>query len=376
MAKRDYYEILGVSRNASTDEIKKAYRTLARKFHPDVNKEPGAEAKFKEINEAYSALSDTQKRATYDQFGHAGPQFAGGGAGFEGFDFSDLFRGGFQTGFGESPFEDLFETFFGGGRRTARSGPRRGDDLRYDITLTLEEAAKGLEKEIDLPHYVACQTCKGTGARPGTKPEKCGTCKGSGQVRRMQRTMIGSFTQITPCPDCQGTGEVIKSFCVECHGRGQVKKTHKVELKIPAGVATGNKLRIPKAGDTGEKGGGPGDLYIFITVNDHPFLQRDGADIHCKALITFIQAALGVELEVPTIDGKAYLKVPAGTQPNSVLRMREKGMPHINSHAYRQAGKARGDEYVHIEIETPTNLTKEQSECLERLAKLRGEKLK
>jgi molecular chaperone DnaJ len=322
-----------------------------------VNKEPGAEAKFKEINEAYSILSDNQKRAQYDRFGHAGSQFAGGGgagAGFEGFDFS--------------PFEDLFESFFGGGGGRRRTGPRRGDDLRYDISITLEEAAKGIQKEVALPHFVACQTCKGTGARPGTKPEKCGTCRGSGQVRRAQRTMLGSFTQITPCPDCQGSGEVIRSLCVECHGRGQVKKTHKVELKIPAGVETGNKLRITKAGDTGEHGGSPGDLYIFITVKDHSLFQRDGADLHYKALITFAQASIGFEMEIPTIDGKASMKIPAGTQPNTVLRMKGKGMPHLESHA-------RGDQFVHIEIETPTNLTSEQKEILIKLSKLRGEKL-
>lgn len=372
MAKRDYYEILGVSKNASSEEIKKAYRTLARKFHPDVNKEAGAEAKFKEINEAYSALSDNQKRAQYDRFGHAGPQFGhayrqAGGGGFEGFDFGDLFRGGgFSAEFGESPFEDLFETFFGGGGRRRPSGPKRGDDLRYDITMTLEEAANGFEKEIEIPHFVTCQTCKGSGARPGTKPVKCGTCDGSGQVRRAQRTMLGSFTQVTTCPDCQGTGEVIASLCVECHGKGQVKKYHRVLVKIPAGVDTGNKLRIPKAGDAGEKGGGPGDLYIFITVKDHPLFERDGADIHYKALITFVRASLGGEVEVPTIEGKALLKVPAGTQPNTVLKMREKGIPHLES-------RARGDLYVHIEIETPTNLTKEQIEQLKRFAKLRGE---
>jgi molecular chaperone DnaJ len=362
MSKRDYYEILGVQKNSSDAEIKKAFRTLARKYHPDVNKEPGAEAKFKEINEAYSILSDNQKRAQYDRFG-------GAGAGFEGFDFSDLFRGGFGTSFGgESPFEDLFESFFGGGGGRRRTGPRRGDDLRYDISITLEEAANGIQKEIDLPHFVACQTCKGTGARPGTKPEKCGTCRGSGQVRRAQRTMLGSFTQITPCPDCQGSGEVIRSLCVECHGRGQVKKTHKVELKIPAGVETGNKLRITKAGDTGERGGSPGDLYIFITVKDHPLFHRDGADLHYKALLTFAQASIGFEMEVPTIDGKASLKIPAGTQPNTVLRMKGKGMPHLESHA-------RGDQFVHIEIETPANLTGEQKELLIKLAKLRNEKL-
>ncbi len=366
MAKRDYYELLGISKSASADEIKKAFRALARKYHPDVNKEPGAEARFKEINEAYSVLSDSQKRAQYDQFGHAGPQQSAG-AGFGGFDFSDLFRGGFGTNFEESPFEDLFETFFGGGGgRRGHAGPRRGDDLQYNISISLEEAAKGFDKEIDLPHYVACQTCKGSGARPGTNPTKCGTCKGSGQVRRMQRTMLGSFTQVTTCPDCQGTGEVITSLCVECHGKGQIKKSHKVSVKIPPGVDTGNKLRIPKAGDTGDKGGGPGDLYIFITVKNHPLFERDGADLHYKALITFVQASLGTGLEVPTIDGKATLNIPVGTQPNTVLRMRDKGMPHLNS-------KARGDQYVHVEIETPTNLTKEQSEQLKKFGRLRGE---
>jgi molecular chaperone DnaJ len=369
MAKSDYYELLGISKSASADDIKKAFRSLARKYHPDVNKESGAEAKFKEINEAYSVLSDSQKRAQYDQFGHAGPQFSGaGGAGFGGggFDFSDLFRGGGFNTSGESPFEDLFETFFGGGGRRSHAGPRRGDDLQYNISISLEEAAKGFEKEIELPHYVACQTCKGSGARPGTKPMKCGTCKGSGQVRRMQRTMLGSFTQVTTCPDCQGTGEVITSLCVECHGKGQIKKSHNVSVKIPPGVETGNKLRIPKAGDAGDKGGGPGDLYIFISVKTHPLFERDGADLHYKSHITFVQATLGTELEMPTIDGKTMLKVPAGTQPNTVLRMRDKGMPHLNS-------KARGDQYVHVEIETPTNLTKEQTEELKKFAKLRGE---
>jgi molecular chaperone DnaJ len=368
MAKRDFYELLGISKNASADEIKKAFRGLARKYHPDVNKEPESEAKFKEINEAYSVLSDSQKRAQYDRFGHAGPQQSAGGPGFNGFDFNDIFRGGggFGSTFEESPFEDLFESFFGGGGRRSHTGPRRGSDLQYNITISLEEAAKGFEKEIDLPHYVACQTCKGSGARPGTKPAKCGTCRGSGQVRRMQRTMLGSFTQVTSCPDCQGSGEVITSLCVECHGKGQIKQTHKVSVKIPPGVETGNKLRIPKAGDAGDKGGGPGDLYIFITVKDHQLFERDGVDLHYKARITFVQASLGMELEVPTIDGKATLKVPAGTQPNTILRMRDKGMPHLSS-------KARGDHYVHIEIETPTNLTKEQAEQLKKFARLRGE---
>ncbi len=372
MAKRDFYEILGLSKSASADEIKKAYRNLARKYHPDVNKEPGSEAKFKELSEAYSVLSDDRKRAQYDQFGQAGPQFSGGqgygGQGFEGFDLNDLFRGGFGGGFGGGAFEDLFESMFGGGG-SRRAGPQRGDDLRYDMTISLEDAAKGLKKEIELPHFVTCQTCKGTGARPGTKPEKCATCHGTGQVKRVQRTIMGSFTQVGPCPDCRGSGEVITSLCVECHGKGQVKKTHKIELNIPAGVETGNKLRVPKAGDTGEKGGGPGDLYIFITVRDDPRFERDGADLHQKRSITFAQASLGFDLDVPTIDGKAELKVPAGTQSGSVLRMRGQGMPHLNS-------KARGDLYVHVDVETPKDLSNEETELLKKFAKLRGEKTK
>jgi molecular chaperone DnaJ len=368
MSKRDFYEVLGLSKNASADEIKKAYRNLARKYHPDVNKEPGSEAKFKEINEAYSLLSDQQKRAQYDQFGHAGPGFGGqgfgGGQGFEGFDFGDMFSGGFGGG----QFEDIFETFFGGGGRRRSTGPKRGDDLRYDIRITLEEAAKGLEKELNIPHHVACQTCKGSGAKPGTSSEKCSTCKGSGQVNRTQRTMLGSFTQVGPCHDCNGTGQIIKTPCGECHGSGQVKKTHKVAVKIPAGIETGTKLRISKAGDAGERGGNPGDLYIFISVAEHDFFERDGADIHYKAIISFVQAALGSFVEVPTIDGKADLKIPAGTQANAVLKMREKGLPHLNS-------KAKGDQYVHIEIETPVNLSKDQAELLKKFSSMRGEKI-
>jgi len=364
MANRDYYEVLGISKSASTDEIKKAFRTLARKYHPDVNKASDAGERFKEINQAYSVLSDPQKRSQYDQFGHAAPGF-GGGPGFEGFDFSEMFRGGFSGGFGENPMEDIFESFFGGGGRR-RQGPRRGDDLRYDIEITLEEAATGVEKELNIPHYVSCKTCKGTGAKPGTKPEKCGTCGGSGQIRRVQRTMLGNFTQVSVCPDCRGSGEVIKSACPECRGRGQVRATHKVMVKIPAGVETGNKLRIPKAGDTGEKGGGPGDLYIFISVKDNPMFERDGADLHYSAKITFVQAALGHDLDVPTIEGSAVLKVPAGTQPNTVLRMREKGLPHLNSHA-------KGDLYIHIEVATPSGLNKEEIELLKKFGKIRDE---
>jgi molecular chaperone DnaJ len=364
MAKRDFYEVLGLSKNASTDEIKKAFRTLARKYHPDVNKDAGAEASFKEINEAYSVLSDPQKRSQYDQFGHAGAQFGGGGGqGFEGFDFGDMFGQGFGGGGGQ--FEDLFDTFFGGSRRQ-RTGPRRGDDLRYDLSVTLAEASRGIEKDIDLPHFVSCQTCKGTGAKPGTNPEKCSTCKGSGEVRRTQRTMIGAFTQVTTCPECNGSGKIIKTPCPECHGRGLTRKTHKVSVKVPMGVETGQKLRIPKAGDSGEKGGSPGDLYIFITVKEDPNFERDGADLHHKLYVPLTKAILGSQMEVPTIDGKVELKIPAGTQSGSVLRMREKGMPHLGS-------RARGDLYIHVDVSIPKDLSKEELELIKKFGSIRKE---
>lgn len=364
--KRDYYEILGVQKNASTDEIKKSYRKLAREYHPDVNKASGAESKFKEINEAYSVLSDPQKRSQYDQFGHAGTQFGGaGGAGFGGYDFSDMFRG-FSGGFGSSPFEDLFESVFGGGGRR-REGPRRGADLRYDMEITLEQAAQGMEEEIEIPKHISCPACNGTGAKPGTNPSKCSTCGGRGQVQQTQRTPFGSFSQITTCPNCRGSGQVITSPCTKCQGRGIIRSSHKVKLQIPSGIDTGHKLRIPHAGEAGEKGGNPGDLYIFITVKPHGIFERDGADLHYKAIVTFAQSALGAEITVPTIDGSSTLKIPEGTQPNSVLRMKGKGLAKLK-------GSGKGDQYVHIEIETPVNMSREQREILKKFADLRGER--
>ncbi|MFC1559565.1 molecular chaperone DnaJ [Candidatus Margulisiibacteriota bacterium] len=365
--KRDYYEILGISRNASTEEVKKAFRRLARENHPDVNKSPGAEAKFKEINEAYTILSDPKKKTQYDQFGHVGPEFAGAGQGqgFGGFDFGDIFGGGFGGG-GASPFEDLFESFFGGGGRRQKEGPRRGDDLRYDMEITLEQAAKGVEEEIEIPQYVICDTCSGSGAKPGTQPQTCPTCKGRGQVQRTQRTPLGSFSQVTTCPSCKGAGKTITSPCPKCHGRGSVKTRQNIKVNIPAGIDNGYRLRVPKAGEAGEKGGNPGDLYIFVTVTPHSFFQRDEADLHYKARITFTKATLGGEIEVPTIDGKADLKIPAGIQPNSVLKMKGKGLSRLR-------GYGKGDQYVHVAIETPTNLSKEQASLLDKFAKLRKE---
>jgi molecular chaperone DnaJ len=344
--KRDYYEILGVSKNASQDEIKRAYRNLARKFHPDVSKESGAAEKFKEINGAYQVLSDPNKRSQYDYFGQAG-----GPGSFEGFDFSggSPFQG--FEGFGE--FTDLFDVFFG--RR--RAGPDRGEDIRYDLRLTLEEAARGIEKELEVPHYVACSTCKGTGARPGSSPVRCSTCNGSGQVRRNQRTMLGSFTQIVPCSACHGAGTVIQSPCADCKGSGREKKRHKVKVKIPTGIDSGYRLRVAGAGNAGTKGGPPGDLYVFITVETHPLFNRDGANLYFRTEISFIQAILGDEIKVPTLGSEATLKIPPGTQPNTNFRLKEKGMPHLNRREH-------GDLYVLVEIKIPAKITKEQEELL------------
>jgi len=353
-----------LQRNASVEEIKKAFRQLARQFHPDVNKSPGAEEKFKEINEAYSVLSDPEKRARYDQFGHAGPEFAHAGRGFEGFDFGDIFRGFRGFGGSESPFEDLFESFFGGTTRR-KEGPKRGDDLRYDLDLTLEQAATGIEEEIEIPKHSTCETCGGYGAKPGTSPIRCSTCGGTGQVQRTQRTALGSFMQVSACTTCRGTGEVIASPCPTCHGKGLVRVKQKVKLKIPAGIDNGHRLRIPRSGESGEKGGNPGDLYIFVSVKPHPFFERDEDDLHYKAILSFAKASLGAEIEVPTIDGKAALKIPSGIQPNSVLKMKGKGMPKLK-------GSGRGDQFVHIEIETPTNLTKEQADILKSFERSRG----
>jgi molecular chaperone DnaJ len=351
--KRDYYEVLGINKGAAPDEIKKAYRNLARKYHPDVNKEAGSADKFKEINEAYQVISDPQKRSQYDYFGQAGgqPGAGGFGGGFEGFDF------GQAGGFGD--LGDLFDTFFGGRQGAARrhGGPERGEDLRLDLRITLAEAAKGADKELEVPHYVACTTCKGSGAKPGTSPVKCTTCQGSGQVRKTQRTVLGSFAQIITCPTCGGSGQSIASPCPTCHGNGREKKKHIVKIKVPAGIDSGSRLRVSGAGNAGTHGAPPGDLYVFIEVLPHPLFNRDGANLYYRTEISFIQAILGDEIKVPTLDGEALLKVPAGTQPNTNFKIKEKGVPHLQ-------GKGKGDLYVLVEIKIPTKLSKGQEELL------------
>jgi len=353
--KRDYYEVLGVSRDASDEEIKKAYRKLAKKYHPDIN--PGdkeAEAKFKEVNEAYEVLSDPQKRARYDQFGHAGTDPNGFGAGGFG-GFGDFDMGGFS---------DIFETFFGGfGGSTRRNGPQKGRDIRHSISIAFEEAAFGVEKEINVMKMENCTHCGGSGAKPGTSPVMCSKCKGTGQVQYTQRTAFGQFVNVRTCDACNGEGKVITNPCNVCHGRGTVRKSKKLKVKIPAGIDDGQTISLRGEGEPGKRGGPPGDLFITVNVRPHPLFQRQGMDIICEVPITFAQAALGAELEVPTLDGKVKYTIPEGTQSATVFRLKGKGIPNIR-------GYGRGDQYVKVIVEVPKNLNERQKELLRQFAEL------
>ena len=360
-SKRDYYDILGVPRGATKDQIKDAYRTLAMKFHPDKNKDAGAEDKFKELSEAYAVLSDDQKRSTYDQYGHAGfDQRYSQEDIFRSANFDDLFREfGFSFGgSGGSPFDDLFSSaFFGGSPR--RRGPARGADLRYDLQITLEEAAKGVEKELNYKHNKRCEHCNGSGAEPGSKIATCPTCKGRGQVQSVKRmSSFGSFTSITTCPTCAGNGSQPEKECRECHGSGSQITTEKLSVDIPAGVDTGSQLRLAGLGERGA--GGNGDLYVFIHVKEHPIFKREEDDIYLETPVSFSQAALGAEIDVPTLTGKAKLKIPAGTQTHTVFRMKGEGMPRVR-------GRGKGDQLVRVIICTPTNLSEKQKKHLSEL---------
>ncbi|MDS1029441.1 molecular chaperone DnaJ [Bacillota bacterium LX-D] len=350
MQKRDYYEVLGVNKDASQDEIKKAYRKLARKYHPDVN--PGdksAEEKIKEINEAYAVLSDQEKRASYDQFGHAGAS----GQGFGGF-------GGGNADF--SGFGDIFDMFFGGfGGRGQHRGPQKGDDVRYDLHITFEEAAFGVEKDIEIPKMEECSICHGSGAEPGTTPETCTVCSGTGQVRITQNTPLGHFQTIKTCHHCNGTGKIIKNRCHACKGRGQVSVTKKIHLNIPAGVDNDSRLRVSGEGELGTLGGPPGDLYVFIVVKPHKMFKRQGYDVYCDFPISIVQASLGDELQVPTLDGKVKLKIPEGTQTGTSFRLKGQGIPKLR-------GSGRGDQHVRVNVVIPTNLTEKQKELLQQFA--------
>ncbi|EEG78051.1 molecular chaperone DnaJ [Dethiobacter alkaliphilus] len=360
MAKRDYYEVLGVSKDASAEEIKKAYRRLARKYHPDVNPDDkSAEEKFKEVKDAFDVLSDSNRRAQYDQFGHAAEEGGFGAGGFGG-------QGGFQ-GFGG--FEDIFDTFFGGAQRGGRrNGPQRGNDLRYDMEITLEEAAFGLETTVDIPRSETCETCSGSGAKPGTQPETCAHCNGTGQEQVMRNTAFGRFVSVKPCDVCRGEGKIIKERCPDCHGNGQVRRERKIEVKIPGGVDTGSRLRVSGEGEAGLRGGPPGDLYIVLHVRPHEVFKREGNDIIVEMPISFAQATLGTELEVPTLDGKARVKVPEGTQPGTLFRLRGKGIPHLR-------GYGRGDQHVRVAVKIPKKLSGKQKELVRQYAELAGEEV-
>lgn len=358
LSKRDYYEVLGVAKDATPDDIKKAYRQLARKLHPDVNKDdPKAEDKFKEVKEAYDILSNQDKRAQYDRFGHAGPHGQGFG-GFGGFEEAD-FSGGFS---------DIFDMFFGGGGGGGRSANRvrRGSDLRYDLTITLKEAMSGKEVELKIPRQENCQECGGTGAASKDDIETCTSCGGSGQEETMQNTPFGRIVNRRVCSSCQGQGKKIKKVCPECKGQGKIRKTKTIKINIPAGVDTGAKIRVSGEGEPGDNGGPPGDLFIFINVKPHEFFERNGDDIYCEIPITFAQAALGDEIEVPTIDGKVRLKIPEGTQTGKLFRIKGKG-------ATKLRGYGTGDQFVKTVVVTPTNLSAKQKELIKEFADIGGE---
>jgi len=358
---RDYYEILGVARNTDKEEIKRAYRRLARKYHPDVNKEPGAEERFKEINRAYEVLSEPEMRARYDRFGEAGVAAGAGAAGFQ--DFGDI--GGFA---------DIFESFFsgfggmGGQTQRRRSGPVRGDDLRLDLKLEFREAVFGGEKEIRISHLETCEVCSGSGAKPGTRPRTCSTCSGSGQVRRVTRTPFGSFTQVSTCPTCNGTGQMIEEKCDACEGKGARQVTKKLKITIPAGVDNGTRLRIASEGDAGERNGPAGDLYVYLFVNEDPEFRRDGINVLSEIKISYLQAILGSRLEVNTVDGPVELVIPPGTQPNTVMTLENHGVPRLGNPV------SRGDHLLTVLIDIPTKIAPDERELLEKLAKIKGER--
>ncbi|MDF2548139.1 MAG: molecular chaperone DnaJ [Anaerosolibacter sp.] len=358
MSKRDYYEVLGVERGADEAAIKKAYRKMAMQYHPDRN--PGnkeAEEKFKEANEAYEVLSDANKKARYDQFGHAGVGGNGQG-GFEG--FSGAGFGGFDDIFG-----DIFD-MFGGGSGRRRNGPQKGADLKYEYTISFEEAAFGADKEISISRHENCDTCHGTGAKPGTDKKTCPQCKGSGEVRYAQRTPLGQFVNVKTCEACHGDGTIIEQPCDTCKGAGKIRKDRKINIKIPAGVDTGSVIPLRGEGEPGTKGGPTGDLYIVLRVRPHEIFQRDGNDVICEIPITFVQAALGDEFVVPTLDGKVKYKIPEGTQSGTIFRLKGKGIPNLR-------GYGRGDHYVKVIVEVPKKLNDRQKELLKQFADQMGE---
>ena len=356
MAKRDYYEILGVEKSASKDEIKKAYRKLSKKYHPDINKEEGSDEKFKEVAEAYEVLSDENKRSQYDRFGHEGmkSQFGGGG--------------GFQGSGGFGGFEDIFSSFFGGGRQADPNAPRKGDDLQYTMTVDFEEAVFGVTKTITIKKEVTCDTCDGNGAKPGTSKSTCSMCSGAGRVAVEQNTPFGRIQTERTCPTCQGTGQEIKDPCNKCNGSGTVMKDVDIEVTVPEGVDNGQQIRVQGHGEPGVNGGPSGDLYIVFRVRPDSRFTRDGDDIHYELPITFAQAALGDEIKVPTISSEVVLTIPAGTQTGRRFRLKEKGVKNVQGYGY-------GDQFITVKVVTPTKLSEEEIEIFRNLAEQGGEKI-
>lgn len=352
--KRDYYEVLGIARDASADDVRRAYRKLARQYHPDVNKNSDAESRFKEINEAYEVLSNAEKRATYDRFGHSGPQFGG---------FGDT--GGFGN------FSDIFEDLFAGfGMRTrsSRQGPQRGADLRMDLTLTFQEAVFGCTKEIEVPRQEACPRCMGTGAEPGTNPIRCPQCGGTGEVRRVQQSILGSFVNVTTCPRCNGEGEVVATPCSQCHGQKRVIQTRKLSVEVPPGVDDETRIRLGGQGEAGVRGGPSGNLFVVLHVQPHAEFKRQDYDILSNTFINIVQASLGDEVAINTLDGETKLPIPAGTQPGKRFRLKARGVPRL------QRG-GRGDHIVTVHVVIPTRLNEEQEKLLLTLGKTLGKKV-
>lgn len=351
LEKRDYYEVLGLAKSASKDEIKKAYRKLSKQYHPDINKDPGADEKFKEIAEAYEILSDEQKKARYDQFGHQDPNAGFGGGGGAGF-------GG---------FEDIFSSFFGGGgRRQDPNAPRKGDDLQYRMNIKFEEAVFGKETEIEIPKDEECDNCHGTGAKPGTSATTCSTCKGVGEVNQAVDTPFGRMMNRRACSTCHGAGKIIKEKCSTCRGEGKVQKRKKIKVTIPAGVDDGQQLRVSGQGEPGINNGPAGDLYIVFRVQGHDQFERDGDDIYFELKLTFPQASLGDEIEVPTVHGKVKLKIPAGTQSGAQFRLKDKGVKNVH-------GYGTGNQYVTVKVLTPEKLTEKQKQLLREFAEISGD---
>lgn len=354
MSKRDYYEVLGLSKSATKDEIRRAYRSLSKKYHPDLNKADDAEAKFKEVTEAYEVLSDETKKANYDQFGHAGPNQGFGGGGFGG------------DGFG---FEDIFSSFFGGGggRRQDPNAPRKGNDLQYTMSIDFMEAVFGKETEIEIPKEEECGTCHGSGAKKGTSPETCSHCRGTGEIRVTQDTPLGRMVNRRACHHCEGTGKIIPEKCTTCRGAGTVKKTVKIKVTIPEGVDDGQQLRVSGQGEPGKNGGPTGDLYIVFRVKPHEKFIREDDDIYLELGLSYPQAALGDEIEVPTVQGNVNLKIPAGTQTGTRFRLRGKGVKNVH-------GRGTGDQHIIVKVITPKKMTEKQKELMRQFAAISGDR--